>query len=233
MTELSYFHRGGKQPLIGETIPAYLSQVAAREPDREALVSIPQQARLSYRELFDRSDALARGLIALGLERGDRVGIWATDNLEWVMLQLATARIGAILVNINPAYRTAELEHALRAARVQTLFLMPEFRRSKYVEMVRSLCPEAEVAPPTELHCSGLPQLRQVVVYDPTDAEQTERPVRGFMTWQEVLELGAEVAPDALDERTAALDRDDRSTSSSPRARRGSRSRSSSRITTS
>ncbi len=209
MKKLSYRHRGGDLPLIGETVPSYLLRIAAANPDGEALVSIPQRLRLTYRQLFSQADDLARGLMGLGVARGDRVGIWGTDNREWVLLQLATARVGAVLVNINPAYRTAELEHSLKAAGIQTLFLMPEFRKSKYVEMVRALCPEAEIANPRELHCNAFPELRQVVVFDPTDAGRTERPVVGFLTWQEVLEVGRSVSSDELAARGDELESDD------------------------
>ena len=109
----SYCHRGGEQPLLGMTIPEHIAAIAAQFPDREALVSRPQQRRLSYRELAEQVDGLARGLLGIGLCKGDRVGIWSTNNIEWLLLQLATARIGAILVNINPAYRPKELAYAL------------------------------------------------------------------------------------------------------------------------
>jgi non-ribosomal peptide synthetase component E (peptide arylation enzyme) len=104
----SYCHRGGEQPLLGTTIPEHFAATAARHPDTEAVVALPQQRRLSYRELSGEVDRLARGLLGIGLGQCDRVGIWSTNNIEWLLLQLATARIGAVLVNINPAYRPRE-----------------------------------------------------------------------------------------------------------------------------
>ena len=143
---------------------------------REAVVSCWQNQRLTYGCLIEEVERLSKGLLGLGVEKGDRVAVWATDTIEWVVLQLATAQVGAVLVNINPAYRAAELEHALRAARVQTLFLIPAFKTSNYVERVRQLCPELESQKPGELSVAGLPELRHVVVFDPVDVAATETP---------------------------------------------------------
>jgi fatty-acyl-CoA synthase len=211
---LSYFHRGGEAALIGSPIGAWLREVASRHAEREALVSIPQGVRLRYGELFARVAELARGLIALGVKRGTRVGIWATDNVEWVLLQLATADVGAVLVNVNPANRAPELAHALRAARVEALFLMPSFRSSHYVEIVSALCPEvarAEVAGarPDALRCAEAPDLRRLVVFDPEKGAAVERPAAGFLPWPELLEGGRNVSDAALEERARSLDADD------------------------
>ena len=105
----SYHHLGGQTPLLGSTIDDLLRATIARYPEEEAIVSVAQKRRQTYREFDAAIEAVARGLLALGLEKGSRVGIWSTDNLEWVVLQMATARIGAVLVNINPAYRPGEL----------------------------------------------------------------------------------------------------------------------------
>jgi len=206
---LSYVHRGGDQPLIGETIDSFVAGVARRFGNREAIVSLPQERRLAYRELDAHVDALARGLMAQGVVRGDRVGVWSTDNAEWIILQLATARIGAVLVNVNPAYRTAELEHALRLARVQVLFLIPAFRSSRYPEMVCELCPEAARLAPGEFSAERLPDLTRLVVWDPDAPECTARPARGFTTWQEVIASGEAVSAKRVRQRRASLDPDD------------------------
>jgi fatty-acyl-CoA synthase len=205
--ERSYVHRGGEQPLIGDTIDGYLSGVVRRYPDQEAIVSVEQGKRLSYSQLDQEVDRLARGLLALGFGRGDRVGIWSTDNIEWVLLQLATARIGAVLVNINPAYRIQELEHALRLARVQGLFLIPSFRSSNYVGMVSSLAPELETQPADELRLGRLPDLRRVVVYDPMG--RYEQPASGVLRWADVIEHGEALPPDVTARQAASLDPDD------------------------
>jgi fatty-acyl-CoA synthase len=207
-TEKSYRFQGSKTPLIGLPIHAFLAGVAARHRDLEAVVSIPQNLRLSYADFFAEIDRLAKGLVALGAGRGSRVGVWSVNNVEWVLLQLATARIGAILVNVNPAYRTAELEHALKAARVEVLFLMPAFRKSDYAGMVRELCPEADACAPSELRSARFPELRRLVVFDP-DGDGCARPAPGFLTWPEVLEAGEGIATAELDRRSAELDVDD------------------------
>ncbi len=194
----SYVSMGGETPLIGAPIHAFLAEVAARHSDCEAIVSRPQNLRLTYSAFCREVDRLARGLVALGAGRGTRVGIWATNNVEWVLLQIATARVGAVLVNINPAYRSAELEHAMTAARVECLFLMPSFRKSHYVEMVQELCPEVETSAADELRCARLPDLRHLVVFDPAEVAATRRPAAGFLTWPEVLERGEGLAAGAL-----------------------------------
>jgi len=205
----SYFHRGGESPLLGATIPEHLAEITARFADCEAIVSLPQQRRLSYRALSDAVDDLAKGLIATGFNKGERIGIWSTNNIEWLLLQMASARIGAVLVNINPAYRLRELAYALQRSEVQGIFTIPAFRSSDYVGMLVELIPELKKAPTNRLRNSAFPQLRKVVVYDPSDAEQTQKPHDGFRTWQEVIKAGDGITAEALDAVTTTLDRDD------------------------
>ncbi len=196
--------------MLGATIPEHFAAIAARFPDNEAIVSIPQQRRLSYAELASAVEQLARGLLGIGFGKGDRIGIWSTNNIEWLLLQLATARIGALLVNINPAYRPRELAYALQRSEVQGLFVIPAFRSSDYVAMLVELLPELQDGDAVSgLHSEDFPQLRQVVVYDPADPEKTPRPHPGFLTWAELLAAGSEVAAETLQEITASLDRDD------------------------
>jgi fatty-acyl-CoA synthase len=209
MRRLSYCHVGGTTPLVGVPLHEYLLDVARRFPGREAVVSVAQGTRLTYAELFDAVARLGKGLLALGVARGDRVGVWATDNIEWVLLQLATAQVGAVLVNVNPANRAGELEHALEAARVQALFLMPAFRGSHYAGIVRELCPECETQAADGLRLERFPGLKRLVVFDPDGAMRTARPAPGFLTWQEVVGRGGEVADDALAARAATLEADD------------------------
>ena len=178
----SYCHRGGSDPLLGATIPELFAAVVRAHPDREAIVSRHQQRRLSYAGLADEIDRLARGLLGIGFGRGDRIGVWATNNIEWLLLQMATARIGAILVNINPAYRRKELAYALERSEVQGLFLMPSFRSSDYVAMLIDLLPQLKTAQ-AALPCTPFPLLRRIVVFDPDAPERTTRPAPGFTTW--------------------------------------------------
>ncbi len=211
MNRPSYVHIGGDRPLIGLPIYPHLRDVANRYPDNDAVVSIPQGIRLTYQEFFDRVEGLAKGLLALGIGKGDRIGIWATDNVEWIVLQIASARTGAVLVNINPANRIAEFEHAMIAAKVGTLFLMPVFKSSHYTDMTLELCPEARTQRPTRLSCDRLPDLRNLVVFDP-DApmlQDSERPGTGFHLWDEVLEMGDSIPLARLLGRESRLEMDD------------------------
>jgi fatty-acyl-CoA synthase len=149
MTAPSYAHGASAAPLLGETIGENLRRTVARFGEREALVVRHQGYRASYRELWRTVDLAARGLLARGIRKGDRVGIWAPNRYEWVIVQYASARVGAILVNINPAYKTAELEYALKSAGVRLLILARGFRQSDYVEMlgqVRGSCPDLREA---------------------------------------------------------------------------------------
>jgi len=132
----SYFHRGGEESLLGETIPEHFAAVVRRFPQQQAIASRPQGQSLTYQEFSERIDELARGLMSIGFGKGDRIGIWSTNNIEWLLLQMATARIGVVLVNINPAYRPRELGYALKRSEVQGLFLIPAFRSSDYVAML-------------------------------------------------------------------------------------------------
>lgn len=204
----SYFHSGGTVPLLGLTIPEHFIQVAKQFPDREAVVSIPQRKRLTYAALSTSTDLLARGLMASGFSKGDRIGIWSTNNLEWLLLQMATARIGAILVTINPAYRLKELAYALRRSEVEALFVIPSFRTSDYVSMLVTLIPELKDAKGGEIKNQELLSLRQVVLYDPAAPMETSRFYPGFNTWADILERAQSVPLEELDRITASLDTD-------------------------
>jgi fatty-acyl-CoA synthase len=208
-TQKSYFHRGGLQPLLGATIPERFADVLKRFSDREAVVSIPQNRRFTYAQLADAIDNLARGLLAIGFNKGDRIGIWSTNNVEWLLLQMATASIGAILVNISPANRSRELAYALARAEVQGLFVVPRFRTSDYVSMLLELIPELASTPSGAWRNEDFPAMRSVVVYNPDDVDATEQPYPGFFAWPEVLAEGRKVTIERLREATELLDRDD------------------------
>jgi fatty-acyl-CoA synthase len=144
MTELSYVHGATAKPLLGEPIFENLRRTAARFAVGEALVSAQQGYRATYRELVDQCEVVARGLMARGVKKGDRVGIWSPNRYEWVVVQYATAAMGAILVNINPAYRTSELEYALNQSGISFLILAAAFRQADYRAMlaeVKGKCP--------------------------------------------------------------------------------------------
>src|SRR5437868_14743939 len=145
MSTLSYTHGASAVPLLGETIIQNLRRTVRRVPDHEALVVPYQGYRATYREFWHQVGLVARGLLAEGVAQGDRVGIWAPNRYEWVLIQYATAGIGAILVNINPAYRAHELEYALQQSGTSLLIHARGFRSADYaalVRAVRSRCPE-------------------------------------------------------------------------------------------
>ncbi len=159
----SYVHGASDLPLIGDTIGVHLERMAAAVPDRPALVVRQQSVRWSYRELDARAGELAAGLIGLGFQPGDRLGIWSPNNAEWILTQLATAKAGIILVNINPAYRLHELEYALNKVECRGLVLAPAFKGSDYIGMIRSLCPEIDSCRPGALASLRAPALRWVI----------------------------------------------------------------------
>ncbi len=140
-----------------------LERAVSRWPGHEAVVSVHQSTRWTYRELRDRADAFAQGLHALGLRPGDRLGIWAPNCAEWTLTQFATARLGVILVNVNPAYRLTELDYALRKAGVRTLVAAERFKSGVYVEMIEELAPEVRSWADGVGRASALPDLRTVI----------------------------------------------------------------------
>src|SRR5919106_1947292 len=135
----SYASGVATRPLIGETIGENLEHTVARFGDREALVVRQQAVRLTYAELDEQVNALARGLLGAGLPKGDRLGIWAPNCAEWVLTQYASAKAGIILVNVNPAYRTTELEYALRQSGCRMLIAAQAFKTSDYAAMIEEV----------------------------------------------------------------------------------------------
>ncbi|HMD63042.1 MAG TPA: AMP-binding protein [Stellaceae bacterium] len=185
MAELSYVHGASGRPLIGATIGVHFDRIAERFADCDALIVRHQQIRWTHRELKERVDAFAAGLLALGLKRGDRIGIWSPNNAEWVITQFATAKAGLILVNINPAYRLAELEFALNKAGCIALVTAAQFKSSDYLAMLRELAPELAIASPGNLHAPGLPELRLVITIG-------AHSVPGMVRFEDVLGLPSE-----------------------------------------
>ncbi|MFO0125348.1 MAG: AMP-binding protein, partial [Betaproteobacteria bacterium] len=159
----SYDHGACSVRLLGQTIGECFDRTVERWPEREALVVRHQAVRWTWRELRERVDALAAGLLALGLETGERIGIWAPNCAEWALTQFASAKAGLVLVNINPAYRRAELEYALNKVGCKALVLAPALKTSDYLAIVNDLAPELATAPPGGLHARALPHLRTVV----------------------------------------------------------------------
>ena len=205
----SYFHRGGDMPLLGVTIPEHFADIVARFPDQIAVISDPQKLQLTYSQLSEQIDQVAKGLISSGFGKGDRIGIWSTNNLQWILIQMATARVGAILVNINPAYRLQELEYALKQARVQCLITIPSFKSSHYLDMLVELCPELQQCQGENIKTEALPDLCRIIVYDPVAPDQTMIPCTGFTSWQTFIAAAKDTSQNDLDLVTAGLDVDD------------------------
>ncbi len=170
MTNLSYVCGVSSEPLLYKTVGAVLEEAAARWGEREALIVRHQNIRWTYRELNEAADRLAAGLIHLGLVRGDRIGIWAPNRYEWIVTQFATAKAGLILVTINPAYRTSELEYALNKVGCKALVLAPSFKTSDYAAMLEQIRPK-------------VPSLRAAILTD--DAPRT-----GFLRYADVASSG-------------------------------------------
>ena len=159
----SYVHGASAKPLIGQTIGRFFDEACARHAEREALVVRHQNVRLTYAQLKSKVDALACGLMRLGLAPGERIGIWSQNTLEWTLTQFASAKAGLVLVNINPAYRRSELEYALNKVGCRALVLSPAFKTSNYLEMIADLAPELGHCEPGLLRSHRLPSLEMVI----------------------------------------------------------------------
>jgi fatty-acyl-CoA synthase len=180
---VSYAHGASEKPLLGETIGDNLARTAAEHPNAEALVSCEQGVRWTYAELDERVDRAAASLIAAGLEPGDRLGIWSPNRAEWTLMQYATARAGVILVNINPAYRTSELEYALRQSGCRILIAAPSFKTSDYVAMTDEVRPKLDA-------------LERAIFFETQE-------------WDELLDAGSAVSTEEVRARAAELAFDD------------------------
>jgi fatty-acyl-CoA synthase len=177
-------------------------RIVAQYPEHEALIVRHQGLRYTYRHLRQEVDRCARGLMALGLQKGERIGIWAPNRAEWTITQFATSKIGAILVNINPSYRLHELEYALQQSGCAMLVLAPQFKTSNYTEMVYTLAPELRDCQPHQLNVSKLPGLRAVIRLSPES-------VPGMYSWENVRAMAAQVDLPALAARQREQQFDD------------------------
>jgi fatty-acyl-CoA synthase len=201
--KLSYTHGVAERPLIGQTIGDLLDEIADRFPEGEALVSVFEGRRFTYAAFREEVNRVARALLALGVRKGERVGIWSTNCVDWVLIQFATAKIGAVLVNINPAYRLYELEFALQQSDCNVLISGERFKEDDYKKMLHELIPELTAADTHEnLHSEKLPQLRRVVFLG-TQSRQ------GMLGWPELLSWADQTTLDQLSERQGALEFDD------------------------
>jgi fatty-acyl-CoA synthase len=189
-------------PVEGKTIGQVLAETAGRHGTQLA-AAFPEHGVEADYATFDRMvSAAAKGLVALGIRRGDHVALWATNWPQWVITQFAAARAGAVLVNINPAYRTAELEYVLRQSDSRMLLTIGQYRTSDYVGMIRELVPELDAAEPGRVNCARLPKLHSVVFLG-------ESAPRGMLAWGELLARGAAIDDRPLAELQRTLDPQD------------------------
>src|SRR5215475_2399452 len=202
MPRASYVHGASEIPFIGDTIGVHFDRIAERFGERDALIVRHQQVRWNYRELKEKVDRFASGLLALGLKPSDRIGIWSPNNAEWVITQFATARAGLILVNINPAYRLAELEYALNKSGCVALITAARFKSSDYIQMLRDLAPELTTAAPGNLRAAKLSELRLIL----TIGDETHA---GMAPFGDVAKLGGDAERRRLIELAETLQFDD------------------------
>lgn len=199
---LSYVSGTSDEPLLYKTVGGLLEDAAARWPDRDAIVFAHQDVRWSYRKFNDEADRFAAGLIKLGLEPGDRVGVWAPNRYEWLVTQFATAKAGLILVNINPAYRVSELEFVLNKVGCKALVLAPQFKSNDYLAALSQIAPEIASSAPGQWSCARLPMLRVGI-------QMGDSPVPGFLSYGEVADSGSHAEREQLERLRGRLQPED------------------------
>lgn len=181
---LSMSHdKGPEVPLIEATIGDFFDAIVEKYPDREALVVRHQGIRWTYKELQRQVNQLASAMIEMGLEVGDRVGIWSHNNAEWLLMQLATAKVGVILVNINPAYRSFELQYALNKLGCSVLVLMRHFKSSDYAKLIHELCPEIYHKDYQHLDLVEIPTIERIIWIDESNTDETFNFMQKFSDW--------------------------------------------------
>jgi fatty-acyl-CoA synthase len=200
-SEPSYMHGASDLAMIGDTIGVHFDKTVARWGHRPGLIVHQQGINWTWSDLADHVEAFAAGLVALGLQPGDRVGIWSPNNAEWIITQFATAKAGVILVNINPAYRLTEVEYALNKVGCKALITATRFKTSDYIGMINTLAPELAISHPGELHAKRLPALRSVIQIGDDDA--------GTFAFDKVAHHGREVDRRRLKELAPLLQFDD------------------------
>ncbi len=198
MPQPSYSQGNPDKALLSQRIGDAFDTTVARFPEREALVVCHQALRYTWRQLAEAVDQHARALMALGVQPGDRLGIWAPNCAEWCITQFASAKVGAILVNINPAYRSSELDYALGQSGCRWVICADAFKTSDYHAMLLALVPGLANGQPGALTCERFPELRGVV-------SLAAAPPPGFLAWHELQARAAVVSHEALAERQAQL----------------------------
>ena len=201
MSILSYECGISSEPLLGITIGDAFDEIVTQFPDNEALVSRHQQIRLNYTQLKRQVDECAKALLTLGLKKGERIGIWSPNCAEWLIVQVATAKIGAVLVNINPSYRLSELEYALTQSGCAVLVIAEKFKTSDYVKMVYELIPDLANLSNGDSN-KKVPELRHVISFGKVSNE-------GMLSWESLQELSQQTTDEVLAEVQSSLSFDE------------------------
>ena len=199
---VSYASGSSDKPLLGSTIGKFFDYAAGRYAEREAVVSIHQQVRFTYSQLAERVNKLAKAFISAGFQKGDRIGIWSPNNVQWLITQYATAKAGLILVTINPAYRSHELAYVLRQSGCKGLILQNNLRSSNYEQMLCELCPELPNVSTGKLLSIEYEQLTTII-------STTESSVSGIYSWAEFNDLSNDSSDQDFDARLHGQDMDD------------------------
>jgi fatty-acyl-CoA synthase len=192
----------GEYIMIEKTIGDIVDETAERYPDNDALVYVNRGLRLSYKEFKDKVDNIAKSLMALGIKRGDHIAVWAYNVPEWVYLQFASAKIGAVLVTVNTYYKAKELEYLLKQSDTTTLFLVEEFKDVNYVEMVKKVVPDLADTKPGDINLDHLPFLKNIVYIGKNAPD-------GMFSFSQVEEMKDKVSDDELKDRQSSLDQHD------------------------
>lgn len=198
MSKISYTSGTSTIPLLGMTIGDLLDETVSKYPNGEALIVHHQNIRWTYTQLQTQVDTCARALMACGLQKGDRVGIWSPNCSEWLVMQFATAKTGIILVNINPSYRLHELKYALTQSGCKMIVLADQFKTSNYSEMILELAPGLTQSDFGQLNSNELPELKFAVVL-------SESPKQGLTAWKTLLDMESKVTAEELSERQSDL----------------------------
>ncbi|MGJ3206477.1 AMP-binding protein [Geobacillus thermoleovorans] len=185
--------------MLAVTVGKLLEERARQYPDHEAVVYADRGLRLTYRQFNDYCRLVARGLMRLGIEKGEHVAIWATNVPEWIACQFATGKMGAVLVTVNTNYRAAELEYLLRQSDSTTLFLIEQYRDSSYIDILYEIVPELRTSAPGQLQSKRLPKLKNVIFLG-------DKRYPGMFTWNDILAMAHDVSEEELDERMESLD---------------------------
>lgn len=184
--------------LVYKTIGQLLEEKARKHPNHEAVVYADRDLRLTYKEFDELSDKVAKGLMAIGLEKGDHIAAWTTNTPEWVSLQFATGKMGAPLVTVNTNYRASELEYLLKQSDTQVLVLIEQFKDHRFIDTLYELCPELKTCKPGELKSKRLPKLKSVIILGENEYD-------GVFNWSDLLDAADQVTDQQLEERKTTL----------------------------